>query len=143
MNEIKKIRHPEKINKQDNISPPNAVQANPTTIPGLVFLSAISGRNFLGPICFSIFLDEIEILFLLPDAISVATFLHTLAICLSKFLTPDSLVYDSISIFIPESLNLISEALDLNDYVDEDEDGYKLHSLNFVAIVVLSVSLMG
>ena len=91
------------------ISPPNAVHAKPTTTPGLLVRSATSEKNILGPKYSSTTEGLTKTFFFVLVAISFAVFLHKLASCLSKFLTPASRVYDSIVNEIASSVIDISD----------------------------------
>ena len=72
-------------------SPPTSVQANPVTWPIALSFSAIPYLNFFTPEYFSRFLVLIVVAdeaFLSEINLSLTTFLRSLAICLSRPLTP-------------------------------------------------------
>ncbi len=75
-----------------SVSPPTGVHASPVARPTSSFSLALSYLNLLAPRYFSIFDGVIVTDFLLPDTSALAAFLQRLAISLSRFLTPASLV---------------------------------------------------
>ena len=78
-----------------NSSPPTSVQARPVTCPTALSFSAIPNLNFLTPENVSRFFSVIDVGFVilfLDSSLSLTTFLRIFAICLSKPLTPASLV---------------------------------------------------
>ncbi len=75
-----------------SISPPTVVKANPVAIPTSFFFSAIKDEYLYGPRYSTTCFVDIALGYFLFSATNLATFRKIVAIFLSKFLTPDSLV---------------------------------------------------
>ena len=93
------------------ISPPYSVQASPVTIPTLFSDSNSPNLNLGTPKKSDKFLLFIPTSFSSPATIFLTTFLASLEISLSRFLTPDSFVYPLMTSFIISSSSFISFSL--------------------------------